>query len=85
MIPQYEWDGYHELFRDPELLARVKKAEHYAARMLPYIPRGLPVYQSHGVGHSLVIIRRLSPLWAALLRIADAVDIRTGVHLKYLL
>lgn len=81
MIPPDEWDRYRALFGRPELLARIKTAERYAARLLPFIPRGLPVYQSHGVGHSLAIIRninqcirapalRLSPLEVFLLYLA---------------
>ncbi|MDD1724397.1 MAG: HD domain-containing protein [Methanospirillum sp.] len=38
------------------LLSNVRIAERYARMVLPFIPRGLPVYQSHGVSHSVGII-----------------------------
>lgn len=60
MIPSGEWDRYRALFGSPELLARIKTAERYAARLLPFIPRGLPVFQSHGTDHSLAIIRYIN-------------------------
>lgn len=41
------------------LLKNVQVAERYARRVLPFIPRGLPVFQSHGVSHSVGIIDSL--------------------------
>jgi hypothetical protein len=63
MIPPDEWDRYRALFGCPDLLARLKTAEQYANRLLPFIPRGLPVYQSHGINHSLALIRNINQIF----------------------
>jgi hypothetical protein len=60
VIPPEDWDRYRALFGRPELLARIKAVERYVTRLLPFIPRGLPVYQSHGVDHSLAVIRNIN-------------------------
>lgn len=44
------------------MLDRIEQIEEYASRLLPFIPRGLPVYQSHGVHHSLSIIQTINRL-----------------------
>ena len=62
VIPPEDWDRYRALYGRPDLLARIKSVERYATRLLPFIPRGLPVYQSHGIGHSLAIIRHINQL-----------------------
>ena len=51
---------YQALSHDPVRLSQVERAERYAIRLLPFIPRGLPVFQSHGIGHSRAIIRHLN-------------------------
>lgn len=62
MIPPEDWDRYRSLFGRPELLARIKSIERYVARLLPFIPRGLPVFQAHGIEHSLSIIRNINQI-----------------------
>ena len=47
---------YQALSDHPDYLKRVVIAEEYASRMLPFISRGLPVFQSHGISHSLSVI-----------------------------
>lgn len=56
---RYQPLGFH-----PEMLDRIEQIEGYASRLLPFIPRGLPVYQSHGVNHSLSIIHTINSLTA---------------------
>ena len=63
MIPSDEPDRYHALSTYPGFLSRIETAERYAIKMLPFIPRGLPVYQSHGVDHSLAIIRYINQIF----------------------
>ena len=55
-MPVYEEDRYTILSGYCDL-ERIQAAERYAVTLLPFIPRGLPVYQSHGISHSLAIIR----------------------------
>jgi hypothetical protein len=55
MMP-FDPDRYVSFSDDPGYLIRIEAAEKYAGKLLPFIPRGLPVYQSHGVTHSLAII-----------------------------
>lgn len=63
-MPFFWKDRYQHLTGYPDLYARIKAAERHASRMLPFIPRGLPVYQSHGMNHSLSIIRHINQiLW----------------------
>lgn len=57
-----EQKRYPALSGYPDFHARVEAAERYAVKILPFIPRGLPVYQSHGTGHSLAIIGNLNRL-----------------------
>ena len=65
VIQPDDQDRYHPLTGDPILLSRILAAEQYASMMLPYIPRGLPVFQSHGIHHSLRIIRLLNQIFRA--------------------
>lgn len=60
MISPDEESGYSILSDHPGYFARVFSAERYASEMLPFIPRGLPVYQSHGACHSKAIIRYIN-------------------------
>lgn len=55
-------ENYRALYHTEEYLDRVCIAEAYAQRILPFIPRGLPVFQSHGPVHSLAIIRYINQL-----------------------
>lgn len=56
MKPPDEQNRYWMLTGHPSYLTRIETAERYATRLLPYIPRGLPVYQSHGIAHSSAIL-----------------------------
>lgn len=53
---------YQPLFFHPGMFDRIEQIEEYTSRLLPFIPRGLPVYQSHGVHHSLSIIQTINRL-----------------------
>ncbi|MDD1729776.1 MAG: HD domain-containing protein [Methanospirillum sp.] len=50
----------YRLTSGSDLCTRVEVIEEYATRLLPFIPRGLPVYQSHGVLHSATIIQNIN-------------------------
>lgn len=54
--------SYHLLASHPDYFPRICSAEEYASHLLPFIPRGLPVFQSHGVGHSQAIITYINQL-----------------------
>ncbi len=62
MVLFSEKDLYQYLFLYPDLLSRIEAAERHANLLLPFIPRGLPVYQSHGSYHSLAIIRHINQI-----------------------
>lgn len=47
---------YQALYPHEDYLKRIRVAEEHAMHMLPFIPRGLPVFQSHGIAHSQAII-----------------------------
>jgi hypothetical protein len=51
---------YAVLSTDADYFSRIMQIEEYAIQLLPFIPRGLPVYQSHGIPHSLTIITHLT-------------------------
>ncbi len=53
---------YQAITGHPDLIDRIEKIEQYASRILPFIPRGLPVYQTHGVAHSLTLIDNINKL-----------------------
>lgn len=53
---------YPALVSYPEYYGRICKAEQYASTLLPFIPRGLPVFQSHGICHSEGIIRYINQM-----------------------
>ena len=55
MISEHE--RYDVFSEHADFLSRIMEAEQHASRLLPFIPRGLPVFQSHGILHSLAIIR----------------------------
>lgn len=55
-----EW--YPALSEKSGFLPRIKRAEQYGIKILPFIPRGLPVYQSHGISHSQAIIRNINQI-----------------------
>ncbi len=61
---------YQALAGYPDLLDRIEKVEQYASRLLPFIPRGLPVYQSHGVTHSVALINNINRLAVSGLQIS---------------
>ncbi len=48
---------YETLIIYPQYYDRICQAERYASSLLPFIPRGLPVFQSHGICHSEALIR----------------------------
>jgi hypothetical protein len=48
---------YEPLIIYPQYYDRICQAERYASSLLPFIPRGLPVFQSHGLCHSETLIR----------------------------
>jgi len=60
MISPDNESKYGILCDHPEYIGRVISIERYASGMLPFIPRGLPVYQSHGICHSKAIIRYIN-------------------------
>lgn len=62
MMPVCEEYRYKILSCHCDLLARIEAAERYAVTLLPFIPRGLPVFQSHGISHSLAIIRYINQI-----------------------
>lgn len=76
MISEHE--RYGVFSKNPDFLSRIAEAEHYASRLLPFIPRGLPVYQSHGTLHSLAIIRVIN-------RIIQSPDINLTLQETFLL
>ncbi len=51
---------YQAVCGHPLHLSKIETAEQYASRLLPFIPRGLPVFQSHGIEHSRAIIRYIN-------------------------
>jgi len=53
---------YQVLAGYPALYDRIEQVQQYTSRLLPFIPRGLAVYQSHGILHSLNIISFLNRL-----------------------
>ncbi len=55
---------YQALASYPQLRFRIEQVEQYASRLLPFIPRGLPVFQSHGVVHSLALVSNINKLIA---------------------
>ncbi len=55
-------DQIYSLLSDDILLSGIIAAGEYASGMLNFIPRGLPVYQSHGKIHSQNIIRNINEL-----------------------
>lgn len=55
-----ENNRYQPLYGHPLHLLKIESAERYATRLLPFIPRGLPVFQSHGITHSRAIIRYIN-------------------------
>lgn len=60
MIDTAEEDLYPYLKENPGFLSSIRSVELYASKILPFIPRGLPVYQSHGICHSRSIIIRMN-------------------------
>lgn len=57
MNEQRQDKKYQPLIIHPHYYERICEAERYASSLLPFIPRGLPVYQSHGICHSEALIR----------------------------
>jgi hypothetical protein len=56
---------YQTLTGYPALRDRIEQVQQYTSRLLPFIPRGLAVYQSHGILHSLNIIGSINRLITA--------------------